>query len=344
MHAHLCGRLPRCTLVAGYEAGVPVFMLSGDVAAWFRPLGALLDNVARGYSYNPVSWHALTDRANAAQGGAAPPWQPLLWAGGGEAPPLASPDAVLLPPAVSGAAGKPPAGAGPSAAQVLQVVGGDGGAAVAYGGGGFVPPGFVQQPHPRLLHVPHMASGPGFPDPQQQLLYAAVGCSPQQAQAQLASAAAPATPMAVLPSHYAQLQLDPQQRADSLELVQPAGLDHHHQQQQQQQQQVLFAQQQPGLGGGGAATGAAASVGVHYVLTDSGQILVQAPHQHYYNQGMAIHQAVGPPASGALMLGLAHAGSGFTLAGTGPDAPQQMLQTQPAVGAHGSIQFPGQGV
>lgn len=36
MHAHLCGRLPRDTLVAGYNPGVPVFMLSGDVATWFR--------------------------------------------------------------------------------------------------------------------------------------------------------------------------------------------------------------------------------------------------------------------------------------------------------------------
>ena len=36
MHAHLCGRLPRDTLVVGYDAGVPVFMLSADVASWFR--------------------------------------------------------------------------------------------------------------------------------------------------------------------------------------------------------------------------------------------------------------------------------------------------------------------
>jgi hypothetical protein len=36
MHAHLCGRLPRDTLVVGYDPGVPLFMLSGDVSSWFR--------------------------------------------------------------------------------------------------------------------------------------------------------------------------------------------------------------------------------------------------------------------------------------------------------------------
>ena len=36
MHAHLCGRLPRDTLVVGYDPGVPVFMLSGEVSTWFR--------------------------------------------------------------------------------------------------------------------------------------------------------------------------------------------------------------------------------------------------------------------------------------------------------------------
>ena len=36
MHAHLCGRLPRDTLIVGYDPGVPTFMLSGDAKAWFR--------------------------------------------------------------------------------------------------------------------------------------------------------------------------------------------------------------------------------------------------------------------------------------------------------------------
>jgi hypothetical protein len=42
MHAHLCGRLPRDTLVVGYDPGVPVFMLSGEVATWFRCAATLM--------------------------------------------------------------------------------------------------------------------------------------------------------------------------------------------------------------------------------------------------------------------------------------------------------------
>jgi hypothetical protein len=36
MHAHLCGRLPRNTLVVAYDPELPACMISGDVAQWFR--------------------------------------------------------------------------------------------------------------------------------------------------------------------------------------------------------------------------------------------------------------------------------------------------------------------
>lgn len=36
MHAHLCGRLPRNTLVVAYDPEVPAGMISGDVGTWFR--------------------------------------------------------------------------------------------------------------------------------------------------------------------------------------------------------------------------------------------------------------------------------------------------------------------
>lgn len=36
MHAHLCGRLPRNTLVVAYDPELPASMISGDVAQWFR--------------------------------------------------------------------------------------------------------------------------------------------------------------------------------------------------------------------------------------------------------------------------------------------------------------------
>lgn len=62
MHAHLCGRLPRNTLVAAYDPEVPACMISGDVAQWFRPLGALLDNVANGWTYNPIKWDNFTNQ------------------------------------------------------------------------------------------------------------------------------------------------------------------------------------------------------------------------------------------------------------------------------------------
>eukprot|EP00877_Chromochloris_zofingiensis_P010870 jgi/Chrzof1/6036/Cz17g03070.t1 len=63
MHAHLCGRLPKDTLVVGYDPGVPAFMLNSHVAYWFRPLGALLDNMASGWLYQPVTWPNMVQRA-----------------------------------------------------------------------------------------------------------------------------------------------------------------------------------------------------------------------------------------------------------------------------------------
>ncbi|WIA24133.1 hypothetical protein OEZ85_013728 [Tetradesmus obliquus] len=86
MHAHLCGRLPRNTLVVAYDPELPACMISGDVAQWFRPLGALLDNVANGWAYNTVKWQDVVSRG--AFAGAAPEWQPLVWAGAGSPPPL----------------------------------------------------------------------------------------------------------------------------------------------------------------------------------------------------------------------------------------------------------------
>ena len=101
--AHLCGRLPRDTLVAGIEAGTPVYLLSGDMAAWFRPLGALLANVANGYSYTLITRRAALARASAAAAGAGagagaqPAWAPLAWRrAGAAAPPLV--DAERLGP------------------------------------------------------------------------------------------------------------------------------------------------------------------------------------------------------------------------------------------------------
>jgi len=105
MHAHLCGRLPRDTLIVGYDPGVPVFMLSGDVGSWFRPLGALLENVALGYSYSPVSWTALMQQAGATGTGAAAGlgvWQPLVWAAAGPPAPKVCVD-QLDNPTASGA-------------------------------------------------------------------------------------------------------------------------------------------------------------------------------------------------------------------------------------------------
>ncbi|WIA44621.1 hypothetical protein OEZ86_007339 [Tetradesmus obliquus] len=70
MHAHLCGRLPRNTLVVAYDPELPACMISGDVLQWFRPLGALLDNVANGWVYNTVKWQDVVSRgafAGAAQ-------------------------------------------------------------------------------------------------------------------------------------------------------------------------------------------------------------------------------------------------------------------------------------
>eukprot|EP00775_Hariotina_reticulata_P007291 gene7291-7504_t len=70
MHAHLCGRLPRNTLVVAYDPEVPACMISGDVGQWFRPLGVLLDNVANGWSYNVVKWSDVAHHGGAAGGGA----------------------------------------------------------------------------------------------------------------------------------------------------------------------------------------------------------------------------------------------------------------------------------
>jgi hypothetical protein len=63
-----------------------------------RPLGALLDNVAQGYTYQPVTWTALAGRPgpDSPDRAARTLWQPLVWAGAGNAPPLLG--AELLAP------------------------------------------------------------------------------------------------------------------------------------------------------------------------------------------------------------------------------------------------------
>lgn len=58
MHAHLCGRLPRDTLVAGYDPGVPAFMLTSDVSSWFRcaPAARLPGMLHWLAAAHPVRW------------------------------------------------------------------------------------------------------------------------------------------------------------------------------------------------------------------------------------------------------------------------------------------------
>ncbi|KAF8055283.1 PAS2 [Scenedesmus sp. PABB004] len=101
MHAHLCGRLPRDTLVVAFEPDVPAASISGDVARWFRPLGVLLDNVAAGWAYNTVKWADVAAARGGAMAGQGA-WQPLIYLGPGSPPPLVAAEQLAPPPAPPG--------------------------------------------------------------------------------------------------------------------------------------------------------------------------------------------------------------------------------------------------
>jgi hypothetical protein len=145
-----------------------------------RPLGALLDNVAQGYMYQPVTWAALADRPgpDSPDRAVRTLWHPLMWAGAGDPPPLLSAEALAPKPGppraalTPGGAGRPPGrDAGGVGAEARGRMGSRGGRRGARRGGAARAAG-VQPPLTMLADalLPH-AQAPQQQQQQQQQQY-----------------------------------------------------------------------------------------------------------------------------------------------------------------------------